>query len=130
MTVSCALGEFRQYLRMRRLGEVEKPRPPRVEAVREEVSVGGHLGFGMMRMRPDGAGGKRGDDTSILCRCRISVDHRKKVTFLLGGVASPDEEIVAVGRSRCRATRGEGDERCDTAEKLEPDVEGIVHSFA
>ena len=110
VTVSRAIAEFSEDLRTRRLGEVEQPRPPRVEAVCEEVSVGGHLGFGVMRMRADGAGGKRRDDTSILRGCRICVDHREEVTRLLCGVAGPDEEIVAVVRRGRRATCGEGDE--------------------
>src|SRR5204863_6811985 len=96
---------------------------------REEVSVGGHLGFGMMRTRTDRAGGKRRDDSSILRGCGIRVDHREEVARLLGGVASPDEEVVALGRRRRRATPGEGNERCGTDEKLEPAVEEIVQAL-
>lgn len=66
MTESRQLAERREHFGLARLGEVEQPGTPRVKSVRQQVSIGRHLGFGVMRMCADHPRRQRRDDATVM----------------------------------------------------------------
>ena len=59
------VAERRDDARSQRVRQVEQPRASRVKAVRQQMPVGWHLMFGVMRVGARRAGRKRGDDRTI-----------------------------------------------------------------
>ena len=93
MAESIHLAERPENLRLPRLIEVEQPRPSGMKTVRQQVSIGGHLVLGVMRMRSGDAGRNRRDDGAVVRGARIGIDHREEVARLLLGVAGPHEQV-------------------------------------
>src|SRR6187431_536142 len=91
------LAKRRQDLWRRRLVEIEQPGSAGSEPVRQEVVVGRHRLFRVMRERAAFADRNRRNDGAVFRRGGIGIDDAEKITGLPFLVAGPNEEIRTRG---------------------------------
>ena len=85
---------------LERTRQIEQPRASRVKPICEEMTVHGHLLFGVMRVRTDYSSRDGCDNGPVMRGRRSRIDDREKVAGFVLGVTRPEKEVFTARRGR------------------------------